>query len=151
MDFSNRYAIMCRKAAALQEQWTPRPCDFIIDNEDMEGGFGFCNPAATKVQVVDSYIGAPDSEEYRIESEHLKENSFWLPRQDQLQKMIEPDGSNVHSIMRRVVESEYYEPSRGEYVAAPQKFYSMEQIWLAYVMKEKFNEAWNEEDWVAAS
>ena len=126
----------------------PKPCDFMIDHADVEGGFGFCSPAANIMQVVDIYIGAPDSEDYKNESEHLKKNSFWLPRQDQLQKIIEPDDSKVHLIIIKVIESQYFELSKGDYVAAPRKFYSMEQIWLAYVMKEKYNKTWNEEDWV---
>jgi hypothetical protein len=148
MDFTNRYAIMCQKATEIQERWVPKPCDFMIDHADVEGGFGFCSPAASIVQVVDIFIGAPDSDDYKNESEHLKKNSFYLPRQDQLQKIMEPDDSKIHSIINRVVESRYYEPAKGDHVAAPYKFYSMEQIWFAYVMKEKYNKTWNEEEWV---
>jgi len=148
MDFSNRYAIMCQKAVEIQENWMPKPCDFFIDHTDVEGGFGICGPAASKLQVVDISIGMPDSEEYKVESDHLRENSFWLPRQDQLQKIIEPDESKVHLIINKVIESQYFELSKGDYVAAPRKFYSMEQLWFAYVMKKKYNKTWNEEDWV---
>ena len=148
MDSTNRYAMMCQKAIDIQTLWMPRPCDFIIDHEDLEGGFSFCSPAASIVQVVDIFIGAPDSEDYKQESEHLKNNSVWLPRQDQLQKIMEPDDSKVHSIINMVVESRYYESSKGDHVAAPHIFYSMEQLWLAYVMKEKYNKTWNEENWV---
>jgi hypothetical protein len=139
---------MCRKATDIQEHWVPKPCDFIIDYSDVKGGFGFCSPAASIVQVVDSYIGPADSEEYKHESEHLKKNSFWLPRQDQLQKLIQPDDSKVSSMVNKVIESQYYESSKDDFVAAPLKFYSMEQIWFAFVMKEKYDKTWNEEDWV---
>ena len=148
MDLTNRYVMMCQKATDIQKQWVPKPCDFMIDHADMEESFSFCSPAASIVQVVDIFIGAPDSEDYKNESEHLKNNSFWLPRQDQLQKIMEPDDSKIHSIITSVVESRYYEPAKEDHVAAPHKFYSMEQIWLAYVMKEKYNKTWNEEDWV---
>jgi len=148
MDFTNRYAMMCQKATEIQEHWVPKPCDFIIDHEDVKGGFGFCSPAASITQVVDSYIGAPDSEDYKHESEHLKKNSFWLPRQGQLQKIIEPDDSKVHSIITKVIKSQYYDFSKKAHDAAPMIFYSMEQLWLAYVIKERYNKTWNEEDWV---
>jgi len=148
MDFTNRYAIMCRKAAELQEEWAPKPCDFFIEYADIEEAPGVCSPASGKIQVVDIYIGTADSDEYRIESEHLRENSFWLPRQDQLQKIIEPDDSRVHSVIGEVIGSRYLEGSTGDYVEAPRKFYSMEQIWLAFVMKERYGKIWNEEDWV---
>jgi hypothetical protein len=149
MDFTNRYVMMCRKAIEIQEHWMPKPCDFIIDHTDMEEGVSFCSPAASKVQVVDIYIGTPGSEEYKVESENLKTNSFWLPRQDQLQKIIEPDDSKVHSIIKKVTESQYHEFSKNEDIAAPRIFYSMEQLWLAYVLKEKYRKGWNEEEWVA--
>jgi hypothetical protein len=148
MDFTNRYAMMCQKAAEIQERWIPKPCDFMIDHADVEGGFGVCSPAASIVQVVDSYIGAQDSEDYKNESEHLKKNSFWLPQQGQLQKIVEPDDAKIHSIMTKVIESQYFEFTKGDYVAAPRKFYSMEQMWLAYIMKEKYGKTWNEEDWI---
>ena len=148
MDFSNRYAMMCQKAKELQALWSPNPCDFFIDHADSEGGFSFCSPVANIVQVVDLFSGAPESEQFQQEREYLKNKCLWLPRQDQLQFIIERDESKVHSIVSKVVESRYYEPAKGDHVDAPRIFYSMEQLWLGYVMKEKYSKTWNEEDWV---
>jgi len=67
----------------------------------------------------------------------------WLPRQDQLQEMIysSPDMEEVVKFAIKVhqndVNTEYYLNSG-----------SLEQLWLKYVMKEKFNKTWNGEDWV---
>ncbi len=94
----------------------------------------------------------------------------WLPRQDQLQEMIgdkdcltllsrfhyscipirhfkatakwvELDGEldMVHdSIPLNEVECTY-----------PKQFTSMEQLWLAFVMKEKYNKTWTGEEWLS--
>jgi hypothetical protein len=149
MDATNRFAIMCQKAIEIQNLWNPKQCDFIIDFEDLEEGLSFCRPAESLVQVVDIYYEEHESKEYQQECEHLKDSALWLPRQDQLQKMMEPDDSMVHSIIRDVIEKQYYSPSKGEHIAATNIFYSMEQLWLAFVMKEKYNKVWNEEDWVS--
>jgi hypothetical protein len=148
MDFTNRYAMMCQKATEIQALWMPRPCDFFIDHADLEGGFSFCSPVANIVQVADIFPGAPESEQFQQERAHVKTHSLWLPRQDQLQEIIEPNNANVHLLINKVVESRYYEPAKGDQVEAPRIFYSMEQLWLAFVMKEKNNKTWNEEDWI---
>lgn len=72
---------------------------------------------------------------------NLPENEeTWLPHQDQLQEMICDSRDaltlfcNTHSIV--CFEWKYYE-----------QFTVMEQLWLAFVMKEKYNKIWNGEDW----
>ena len=148
MDATNRYAMMCQKAFEIQNLWVPKQCDFIINNEDLEEGLSFCRPAESIVQVVNMYYQEQDGEQYLQELEDLKEQALWLPRQDQLQKIIEPDNSRVYSIMSKVTENRYYDYSKNAIVTAPEIFYSMEQLWLAYIMKEKYNKVWNEEEWI---
>jgi hypothetical protein len=142
--------MMCQKAVDIQHVWAPKQCDFMIDREDLEDGLSFCKPGAGLIQVVDIYFEDQASEQYQQECEDLKENVLWLPRQDQLQKIIEPDDIKAISIVREVIEEQYYYPSKGEEVAATNIFYSMEQLLLAFVMKEKFNKIWDEEDWISA-
>ncbi len=151
MDISNRYVLMCQKAQEIQEHWMPRQCDFIIQLSDLEEGIGLCHPASHIVQVANFYYEEQDEENYARECDEMKEQSLWLPRQDQLQRMIEPDISLIHSIIRRVVEKTYHDYSRNIVVSAPELFYSMEQLWLAYIMSEKFGKVWNEEEWVEGS
>jgi hypothetical protein len=147
MDATNRYAMMCQQAEEIQNLWIPKQCDFIINHEDLEEGLSFCKPAESMVQVVDMYYEAQDGEKFRQEQEGLKNNALWLPRQDQLQKIIEPDNARVYSIMSKVMEMQYHDYSKNAMVTAPELFYSMEQLWLAYIMKEKFHKVWNEEEW----
>ena len=73
----------------------------------------------------------------------------WLPRQDQLQEIIAPPYSSQHSIyglphtFARFVE--FSDGQASDYI---QQFHSMEQLWLAFVMKERWNKTWNGNDWV---
>ena len=62
--------------------------------------------------------------------------NIWLPRQDQLQEMV---GSFEHCCMRIV---QYWDDDTGfEYCT------SMEQLWLAFVMKEKYGKVWSGDKW----
>src|SRR5208337_398107 len=61
---------------------------------------------------------------------------IFLPRQDQLQKMINTD---------------WFDSFRGllwfYQVSSMKNIHSMEQLWLAFVMMEKYKKVWNDEDW----
>ena len=67
---------------------------------------------------------------------------IWLPRQDQLQEMMIGDSfkwidSLIHKFSFSIDNwSMYY-----------RQFTSMEQMWLAYVMMEKYNKKWIDGIW----
>jgi hypothetical protein len=68
----------------------------------------------------------------------------WLPRQDQLQDMVKAKGNIAgHYIPYALVLSIV------EFVGnnITHQFDSMEQLWMAFVMKEKYNKVWNGETW----
>ena len=81
-------------------------------------------------------------------------DAIWLPRQDQLQEMVYNPFpfSILASLMRFVFESE---STRGLGTGLSGKlnpsyvhsFTSMEQLLLAFIMKEKFNKTWNGSGW----
>ena len=87
-------------------------------------------------------------------------NIIWLPRQDQLQEMV---GAGLWSIIRDFhnwIFPNYITNFRdssvggnlevsftiGEFSGGP--FTSMEQLWLAYVMSEKYGKVWSGEEWI---
>ncbi len=75
---------------------------------------------------------------------------IWLPRQDQLQEMIlqkygDPNDSDldVHTLVQEF-EGFYAQPEEwGDY-----PFRSMEQLWLAFVMQEKYKKIWDGDNWI---
>ena len=70
-------------------------------------------------------------------------NHIWLPRQDQLQEILFTH--KEHLFPQCVLLREFIR--EGElYILHFLK--SMEQLWLAFAMKEKYNKIWNGEDWV---
>lgn len=76
---------------------------------------------------------------HRLNFQRLSSNSIWLPRQDQLQAMIIKD---VYLL------SEAFDDFVGDEEYPFTDFKSMEQLWLAFVMKEKFNKYYDGKDWV---
>ncbi|MCK5236306.1 MAG: hypothetical protein KAR06_04895 [Deltaproteobacteria bacterium] len=68
-------------------------------------------------------------------------DTVWLPRQDQLQEMVS-DGDCAYDLFHR------FEIWVNCYDAEiSQLELSMEQLWLAFVMKEKYNKVWKGEEW----
>ncbi len=97
--------------------------------------------------------GAPEGtywimdEEYSVECEtcgnkeehHRIVKCVWLPRQEDLQKMID---WNDYQLIARFAEFVHHEAGLG---SSPYK--SMEQLWLSFWMKEKYNKVWDGENW----
>ncbi len=72
------------------------------------------------------------------------DKAIWLPRQDQLQEMVNSDGVNKYNppaMLDRLLEF------AREYDVGFTVGSSMEQLWLAFVMREKYNKTWSGEEW----
>ena len=70
-------------------------------------------------------------------------NCLWLPRQDQLQDMVTDKFSSREQIpcLQKILA---YKVQCTKEDKNPSTW---EQLWLAFVMKEKYNKTWNNEDW----
>jgi len=73
-------------------------------------------------------------------------NPVWLPRQDQLQEMVfelvqSKPGKCRTRLMKLFAEFLEFVGDSGA------NYDSFEQLWLAFVMKEKYNKVWNGNDW----
>lgn len=85
--------------------------------------------------------------DYKWYKEHRNKQVIWLPRQDQLQEMIKSEDENLVEFRERIIcgFSAWCEVLR--MTNDFRDYLSMEQLWLAFVMKEKYNKVWNGEDW----
>ncbi len=125
MDCSDQYVRMSQKAEEMQKLWSPAEGDVFGDE--------LCH-----VSVVNSMI-----------LEHLNKSMkegeggkyTWLPRQDQLQDI-------VLSMFERNCYWMFEECYKHLQLPHPTKPESMEQIWLLFVMKEKFGKIWDGENWI---
>ena len=66
--------------------------------------------------------------------------STWLPSQDDLQKMVFDKSAFRTSAI-------FWNFCISKSSVIDGNTYSMEQLWLAFVMKEKYNKVWNGKDW----
>lgn len=70
----------------------------------------------------------------------------WLPRQDQLQEMV---GLDIIALCRDFRDFAFnnYADATTDDIDPVCTFTSMEQLWLAFVMKEKYNKVWDGNTW----
>jgi len=133
---TDNYIKMCEKAEEIQES---RPF--------LEKGDYFYNVRAclgeismTENSVLERLKGCP---------------IIWLPTQEQLQEMLEEIKNNTYIAFRfnHFLNVEYnnvtFQPA---YILLnsinPIFMCSMNEFWLAFVMKERWNKVWDGENWV---
>ncbi len=124
MDTSKAYIKMCEKAEEIQNKWEPTKGDFIW------GGYGIL---IWLWNTDDKYI--------------------WLPRQDQLQGMLMTNDNdypykNIWKLQKgfeSCLDKDHWQTRDINTVLAMDSY---ERLWLAFVMKEKYNKIWNGEDWI---
>ena len=124
MDTSETYIEMCEKAEEIQ-------------GRELVDGDWYATVFRDGVFLVYPH-DAWDIPYYR----HHRVECVWLPRQDQLQEMVDLP-SPLH--MLEHLNSWIMTEVRG---TNPALLTSMEQLWLAFVMKEKYGKVWGDGEWV---
>lgn len=139
IDDSQAYIKKCEKAVEVQDGWEPKSGDCYHDGFDVE----LCCGVGTDENGDFLMYWDFDRIKYRYFNEL---NITWLPYQHQLQEMVRRpawffkdggDEEDSNSLLAR------FENSIELFMYS----WSMEQLWLAFVMREKFNKTWNGEDW----
>lgn len=138
MDTSNEYILMCKKAKEIQRKWKK------------QGQFGAGTFVFRKDNFTYNKIGAKDDRtifcvkhSYSDFEETNIRKGIFLPRQDQLQDMLLlPKNTKLDSIFSL----------NGIFcvhmATHMNKFLTMEQHWLSFVMKEKYNKEWDGKEWI---
>ncbi len=144
MDTSKEYVKMCEKAVEIQEAWKPKCGDWFM----CECTF-WCIGNAFQPSTL------PGGEPIPVEITGKEygwgciEDKIWLPRQDQLQEMLSEIQKEKPIIRDNPI---WLAGALIEWVACDpayaNKGASMEQLWLAFVMKEKYDKIWDGEDWI---
>ena len=131
---TDSYIKMCDKARQLQRAWKPKDWDRFVyrDSEEMD---------------IMMYL----EEEYnRKEMIIINGVYIWLPTQEQLQEMMPK--SDVTSLVEYIKNAElryhdrFDENAVGYFTGT---FISLTELWLAFVMYEKYHKKWltKEEKW----
>ena len=147
MDTTEQNIKMLSKAWEIQEKW-----------QHQEGDFYFCPGKHSRgvVRILVNVSHMP--KDAKTASFNTFKNYIWLPRQDDLQAMLEEkDIFALLDLLHEEVNEYEYIPSvsgLGSEIDAwkPKKYYeqftSWEQLWLALVMKLLYTKSWNGEDWI---
>jgi len=121
MDTSETFIKMCEKAEEIQG---------LAPKALWEGNRSF------QLSGNNVYAKSPTSKRF-----------VWLPRQDQLQEMICWNITGRFGVLMidglMQFAKEFYKP-----VSFGDDSVTWEQLWLAFVMKERWNKIWNGEDWI---
>lgn len=135
------YILMCGKADEIQENFPKNPN--IGDSVYMKG-YEF----PSTIVNLDEYYN-DETWKVKLDDDFAYEDTrdlVWLPKQDQLQGMLKDKfklrgGMDLYHIIKcfQIFQVKH---------TAGSGFTSMEQLWLAFVMKEKFNKIWNREEWI---
>jgi hypothetical protein len=139
MDRSQEYIRMCRLAEEIQQRWKRGYGDFYADetgriqcwirppsrNLTFKQGFS--------IRVADDVI-------------HLARHT-WLPKQNQLIEMAQVPGRRYDSIVQEFFDwtKRPYETLEG---TPARLFRSMERVWLAFVMQQKYHKQWDGNRWI---
>lgn len=118
MKNSNDYIKMCSKASELQSLWAPVIGDKFISKDSLDSD----SPQIfTLIQI-----------------KYFPNNIIWLPSQEELQKFVINDYKDKIDLMNAVLDF-----VQAEHITSM----SIDQYWLTFVMKHKFNKIWHKEDW----
>lgn len=137
MDRTKEFILQCKKATEIQrvyfndiefEQRSQHEVGDYLTHETHTGSGEYITPYIFKLDI---YGNNRSAEIYDI----------WLPRQDQLQEMLR----GKYDI--RTMCWDFNGFLGGRRAGYSMKFNSMEQLWLAFVMLEKYNKIWNGMDW----
>jgi hypothetical protein len=137
MDTSEIYIKMCEKAEEVQElKHKGLQHHIYLEKGDYTIWHNLHSTPIICSQGYDLMLGIADK-------------IFWLPRQDQLQEIVLPTlkYQDTEHLLRAFNEWDFSEKGYEPY---SRLLTSMEQLWLAFVMKEKYNKIWNGEEWITS-
>lgn len=155
MDISEKYIKMCELAKEIQKSWNPDIGDWFLS--DYRGTTGFSRDVENqiwkdkketweKVQCltykssIKDFVTISDSEGSHVYTmqDLFKRRHIWLPRKDQLQNIL--SNPEIMKFMREFTNEQFLTWTQE---------WSFEQLWIAFVMKEKFGKIWNGKDeWI---
>ena len=124
MDTSKENVLMCEKAEKIQQGRYPIDGDFYI-LRNLEG-------APDIIEVHGCVLYRDQQTPYKF---------IWLPRQDQLQEMV-IDNTKGCDKWTWLLEFFFRWTNKSGF-----QNWSMEQLWLAFVMSEKYNKKWTGKEW----
>ena len=136
----------------IQELWEPKLGDLCWHPKHVRGDGKVGLVVSSHGFTVYIYDGGKSSSnprevlEMRSVEPFRKEKCIWIPSQEQLQDMLGKPVGNLPQAFYSFTQTEYYQGN-----TPIGMFGSMLQLWLAFVMRERFGKIWDGEKWVDVS
>jgi hypothetical protein len=127
VDRSSNFIKMCEHTEEIQEQWHPEFGDFYVSMS--LGITSPCQPITSDLEKKLSFLKT------------IK--AVWLPRQDQLQEMVIENYATPWDLAIA-----FSNVLMGENAPYFEDFDSMEKLWLAFIMFEKYKKKWKDGEWI---
>ena len=133
------YIEMC-DCPEIQNKWKPKMGDFFLRKCDVLALRGYFIEEKEYGEIHRKSTGG---------IRWWTDGKIWLPRQDQLQDMVTRYNIEYFSMSAVHLHNhlECHIRVNDSYLIYFQQFTSMEQLWLAFVMKENFNKIWKDGKW----
>ncbi len=133
MDTSEEYILMCEKSEELQHDELKPGDTFFFDG----------------YKSATHYVKVKELRIFGIDTNEIEDwwKCIWLPRQDQLQEIIKDIEIKTMQVGDSI--SKKLAMYFGIWVNMKEceSLFSWEQYLLAWVMKEKYNKIWKDEEW----
>ena len=127
MDSSEQYIKMCSKASEIQKLWKQNKGEYVAVYSSEWEYFDKDYQVRNKIVILG------------VDGNYVTDESLcvWLPRQDQLQEIMEIDIRSVCSFIILDQLMDRYITRYGYLLE------TMEQLWLAFFMLEKYKKHWD--------
>jgi hypothetical protein len=139
MDKSRPYIAMCAKAREIQSRWAQQYGDFFVDHKFKVSCWLSRNEADGKMKC--GFWVSPKGKVIHIC------RYTWLPRLDQLIEMAQ-----IRDKRYEAVTQDFFDWAKRPYAPGPNRpgkhLKSLEQLWLAFLMREKFRKHWDGAEWI---
>ena len=130
---------MCKTSKEIQEFWTQTPGDYYVGSCGKILCWTFNNTESTRMK----HGFKVENEETLVRIEKL----FWLPRQNQLVELAQCKNKVFSDISYHFLEW-IKQPYNPEKPSTDKVFNSLQQMWFAYIMKNKFSKDWEKDSWI---
>jgi len=136
---TENYIKMCEQAKEIQKWYLDSENERLKNSWLFEYDVFACREHRTIFRLHTYYI-CPAVEGNLC---NRRDNMIWLPTQEQLQEMILKNDWGVDIIFKFK-----YWIEENMFKAIPLSKYCLTELWLVFVMKEKWNKIWTGKKWV---
>jgi len=135
------YIKMCEQADEIQKAWKPKLLDKVITKRTL-----------TNNNYSQNAVGYIEDFEHPYDEYYYKNYGYiYLPTQEQLQEMVVDKSFHIWGTFNNLFMTAASDPHNRDFYQVCSELSSMNELWLAFVMNEKYHKIWTGEKWVKSN